>query len=171
MLKESLKKALSQQFNAELYSSYLYLSMSAYCDKLGYVGFANWLNVQAQEELAHAMNMYNYILERGATPELFDIKAPEADFGSHIDLFEKVLSHEQWVTENINNIATLSMQENDHAAYSFISWYVNEQVEEEANAEFILQKLKNIGDSNSLLYNLDVELSTRVFVNPFPAKA
>ena len=170
MLKENLSAALSKQFNFELYSAYIYLEMSAYCDRNGLTGFANWLNVQAQEELAHAMHMYEYILERGAYPVFEDVKKSPYDFENIIEVFEKTLAHEQIVTGRINDIASLALKENDHAAYIFIQWYVNEQVEEEANAEQILQQAKQIGTNTALLYALDKELAARVFVNPFPAK-
>ncbi|GAB1402247.1 hypothetical protein MASR1M68_11580 [Elusimicrobiota bacterium] len=126
--------------------------------------------MQAQEELAHAMHIYEYILERGSFPVLTDIKAPAFKYGNIIDVFEKTLSHEQIVTGRINEIATMALKENDHSAYMFMQWYVNEQVEEEANADVILQQVKQIGENTSMLYALDKELSTRVFVNPFPPK-
>ncbi|MDD5021967.1 MAG: ferritin [Endomicrobiaceae bacterium] len=170
MLKENLSNALNRQFNFELYSSYIYLHMSAYCDRNGLKGFANWLNVQAQEELAHAMHMYEYLLERGNLPVFADIKAPDFKYNNVIDVFEKTLSHEQIVTGRINEIATMALKENDHSSYMFIQWYVNEQVEEEANADIILQQVKQIGENTSMLYALDKELSTRVFINPFPSK-
>jgi len=167
MLKESLKKALSEQVNAEYYSAYLYLTMSAYVDGLGYKGFANWLFVQAQEEMAHGTHIYEYILERGEQPSFADIKMPEANYSGIKSVFEKVLSHEQHVTELINNIASLAMKENDHATYNFIMWYVDEQVEEEASATEVLDKINIMGENTGLLYNLDAEVLTRVFNNPF----
>jgi len=171
MLKQTLTDALSEQVNAEFYSAYLYLAMSAYCDRAGYKGFANWLNVQAQEEKAHATHMFDHILERNATPSFAAIPAPPADYESLTALFEKVLSHEQYVTERINRIASLALQEGDHATYGFIQWYVNEQVEEESGADLILQKLRHIGDNISMLYALDAELGARVFIDPFASAA
>ena len=171
MLKEKLSQALSDQVNAELYSAYLYLAMSAHSDRAGFKGFANWLDIQAQEEMAHAMHMFSHILERGATPSFQAVEAPPAEFDSLTSLFEKVLSHEQYVSQRIDKIATLAMQESDHATYGFIQWYVNEQVEEESSADEILQKLKYIGDNLSMLYTLDTELGTRVFIDPFAGTA
>ena len=170
-MKETLVTALNKQVNAELYSSYLYLAMSSYADRQGFKGVASWLYVQAQEEMAHAIHIYEFVLERGAKPEFGDIKAPEADFANMQVVFEKVLAHEQYVTALINEIATLAMKESDHATYSFIGWYVNEQVEEEASAELVLQKVKHIGANTAMLFALDAELGTRVFVNPFAAAA
>jgi len=168
MISENLVKALSDQVNAELYSSYLYLAMSAYTEDTGLKGAANWLYVQAREEMAHAIHMYQYILDRDAAPGLYAIEQPEVSFKDLKDIFEKVHAHEQKVTQRINSIATLAMKENDHACYQFIMWYVNEQVEEESNVTDILAKLELIGDSRPHLLNLDQEFSTRVFHNPFP---
>ena len=168
MLSEKLTTALSGQINAEYYSAYLYLSMSAAADGMGLKGAANWLFAQAQEEMAHGTHMYEYVLERGAAPAFAAIDKPPASFSSVNGIFEMVLSHEQTVTKNINAIATLAMQEPDHACYQFMMWYVNEQVEEEASATDILAKLQLIGDNKGLLLGLDKELATRVFVNPFP---
>jgi len=168
MLSEKLTKALNEQVNWELYSSYLYVSMSAYAESNGLKGAASWLFVQAKEELAHATHMYQQILERGAVPQLDAIAAPDLTYSSLKDVFEKIYAHEQKVSKRINDIATLAMEENDHALYQFIMWYVNEQVEEESNDTEILAKLDFIGDDKGLLISLDNELAARVYVNPFP---
>ena len=168
MLNEKLAKELSDQVNRELYSSYLYLSMSAYAEDIGLKGAANWLYVQAKEEMAHAIHMYSYILERNALPKLAAIDAPDASYSGIKDIFEKIYAHEQTVTKHINDIATLAMKENDHACYQFIMWYVNEQVEEESNNTDILAKLELIGDNKGHLMNLDNEFAARVYNNPFP---
>ena len=167
MIKESLSNALSKQVNFEFESAYLYLSMSSYCNRKGFMGFANWLSIQAQEEMAHAMHLYQYVLDRGATPLLTDIKASTSDYKDMVFVFSQVLAHEEKVSDEINKISTLAMQENDHSAYQFMQWYVNEQVEEVANAELILQKLQHIGDNSGLQFVLDNELASRVFVDPF----
>ena len=169
MLKTSLSKVLSEQVNAEYYSAYLYLAMSAYADRAGFKGISNWFFVQAKEEMAHGTNIYQHLLERGATPSFADIKVPQTEFKSIEELFSKTLTHEQHVTELINNIASIALRENDHATYNFILWYVNEQVEEEATADELLTKVRLIGDNTALLYNLDTELATRMFNNPFTA--
>ena len=168
MLNEKIAKELSEQVNRELYSSYLYLAMSAYAEDIGMKGTANWLYVQAKEEMAHAIHMYSYILERGAMPNLKAIAVSDTSYGGIKDVFEKIYAHEQKVTKYINEIATLAMKENDHACYQFIMWYVNEQVEEESNNTDILAKLELIGDNKGLLMNLDNEFAARVYNNPFP---
>lgn len=167
MISEKVSSALSDQVIAEFYSAYLYLAMSAQADRMGFKGFANWLYVQFREEMEHGLHMRGHILERGASPMHASIAAPDCEFCSLEAIFAKVLEHEIYVTERINSIATLAMQENDHATYNFIMWYVNEQVEEEATADDILQKLKHIKDNVSMTFALDAELGTRVFVNPF----
>ena len=169
MLKTSLSQVLSEQVNAEYYSAYLYLAMSAYADRAGFKGISNWFFVQAQEETAHGTHIYQHLLERGATPSFADIKVPQTDFKSIEEVFAKTLAHEQHVTELINNIASIALRENDHATYNFILWYVNEQVEEEATADELLTKVRLIGNNTALLYNLDAELAARVFNNPFTA--
>jgi ferritin len=167
MIKENIAQALSDQAGAEYYSAYLYFSMAAYADHAGFKGVANWLFIQAREELAHGTRIFQYLLERGASPAFGEIKAPPASYGSVKELFEKVLAHEQEVTGRINHIATLAAQEKDHAAYQFISWYVNEQVEEESNVNDILSKLRLFDGHPELLYNLDAALASRVFTEPF----
>jgi ferritin len=167
VIKESLVKALSDQVNAEYYSAYLYLAMSAYADRTGFKGIANWLFVQAQEEMAHGTHLYQHILERGGTPSFADIKTPQVSCGTIKEVFEKVLAHEHMVTERIHNIATLAQQEQDHATYAFIIWYVNEQVEEEASVEELVAKVSLIADDPGLLYNLDAALAARTFTDPF----
>ena len=168
MISEKLTKALNDQVNAEYYSAYLYLSMSACAEQMGLKGTAHWLFAQTQEEMAHGVNMYQYVLERGGKPSFDAIEAPTSDFSDLKQMFDKVLSHEQEVTKRINAIATLAMQEQDHACYQFIMWYVTEQVEEEASVSEIINKIQMIGDNKGLLLSLDNELGTRTFVNPFP---
>ena len=173
MISENLVKALSEQVNAEYYSSYLYQSMSAYAEDAGLTGAANWLWSQAREEMAHAIHMYQYILDRDALPTYAPVDAPPASssFTSLLNVFEAVLAHERIVTARLNNIATLAMKENDHACYQFIMWYVNEQVEEEANADDIINRLRLVGSNTGQLLTLDNELVSRTYVNPFPTDA
>jgi ferritin len=168
MIKESLVNALNDQLNAEYYSAYLYLAMSAHAGRLGYKGIANWLFVQAQEEMAHGTHIYQHLLERSAAPSFHDIKASQVSYGSLTEVFEKVLAHERHVTELISQIASLALNEKDHVTYNFIQWYVNEQVEEEADAEDLSVKFNRIGDNPGLLYTIDAQLGARRFTNPFP---
>ena len=168
MLSEKMREALSKQINAEYFSAYLYLAMSAAADQMGLKGIANWMFCQAQEEMAHGTRFYQYVLERGAAPSFAAIELPQTVFANAGEMFAMVLAHEQKVTASINQLATLAMQESDHAGYQFLLWFVNEQVEEEASAMEIVDKLKLIGDNTGHLLSLDNELGARVFVNPFP---
>lgn len=168
MLKKRLLDALSQQVNAEYYSAYLYLAMSAAADGMGLKGASSWLFAQAQEEMAHGTHIYQYILERGETPSFAAIDLPKTDYENIGEIFAEVLNHEQKVTGLCNAIATIAMEEADHAAYQFMMWFVNEQVEEEASVSEIINKLGFIGENTAMLLTLDNELGARVFTNPFP---
>ena len=166
MLNEKVESALCEQLNAEFYSSYLYLSMSANFTAMDLEGFANWMRVQAQEELMHAMKFYDYINERGGRVTLKEIVAPQKEWESPKAAFEHVYSHEQKVTGLINGLVDLAISEKDHATKSFLGWFVTEQVEEEGSANAVLKKLELIGDDPSGLLILDQELALRVFTPP-----
>ena len=170
MLKKSIETAINQQINAEFHSAYLYLSMSSYCQSVGMAGCANWMKIQFQEELAHATHFFDYVLERGGRVILAPIGEVDVDFKSILHVFEETLAHEIKVTGLINNLMDLSIKESDHATKSFLQWFVDEQVEEEANVEQILNNLKLINGEGQGLLMMDREMQTRVFVNPFPAK-
>lgn len=159
-------KALNEQVAKEMYSANLYLSMSSYFHSINLNGFANWMRVQTQEESAHAMMMFDYIVARGGTAVVAELKAPPAKWDSPLAVFEAALAHEQYVTESINNITDIAISEKDHAANIFLQWFVTEQVEEEANASEIVDRLKLIGESKDGLFYLDNELKSRVFVPP-----
>jgi ferritin len=163
MIKEKIQDALNEQLNAELYSSYLYLSMSAYFESVALKGFANWMQVQAREELTHAMKFYDFIQESEGRIILTAIDAPQIQWDSPLAAFEHVYQHEQKVTGLINNLVNLAVTEADHASNNFLQWFVTEQVEEEASADEIVQKIKLSGDDRSALSFLDQELGKRVF--------
>jgi ferritin len=169
VLKKNVSKALNDQWNAEYYSAYLYLAMSAYAEKAGFKGAAHWLFVQGREEMAHGTHIFRYLQDRGEDIVFSDIKAVTASYKDMKEVFAGVVAHEKHVTDLIDGVADIAMSEKDHATYNFILWYVNEQVEEVANAEEILKKLNLIGNDTGLLYNLDAVLAQRLFVNPFPA--
>ena len=169
MIGKKLEKAINEQINAELYSSYLYLSMSAYYLTLNLPGFANWMRVQAQEELMHAMKFYDYVNSRGGAVGLKPIDGPPITWDSPTEPFADAYKHEQKVTSLINNLVNLAFDERDHATRMMLDWFVNEQVEEEANADAILRQLKLIGGEGNGLFMIDRELATRVFVPPAPA--
>jgi ferritin len=166
MINEKIMAALNQQLNAELYSSYLYLSMSAYFETKNLKGFANWMRVQAQEELMHAMKFYGYINGRGGRVTLTKIEGPPTQWDSPRAVFEHVYQHEQKVTGLINNLVDVALSESDHATNNFLQWFVAEQVEEESSADGIVQKLKLIGDAGEGLFMIDQELGQRIFTPP-----
>ncbi len=166
MLSKKIEDALNNQINAELYSSYLYLAMSAHCSEQNLEGFAHWMAMQAQEEMAHAMKFYGFINERGGRNILKAIEAPPVSWDSPLAVFEAVLEHEQKVTGLINNLVDLAITEKDHATNIFLQWFVTEQVEEEASVNSVLQKLRLMGDNTSSLFMIDQELSARVSVCP-----
>jgi ferritin len=171
MIKKNIEVALNQQINAEFHSAYLYLSMSSYLQSIGMAGCANWMKVQYQEELAHATHFFEYVLERGGRVKLSPIGKVEVDFKNVLHVFEETLSHEVTVSGLINNLMDIAIKESDHATKSFLQWFVDEQVEEESNVEQILQNLRLINGEGQGLLMMDREMQTRVFVNPFPAKA
>jgi ferritin len=169
MLSQTMEKAFNDQVKWELYSSYLYLSMSSYCNNLGLAGFANWMRMQAQEELFHAMKFYDYIMERGGRAIMQPIDAPPSEWGGPLDVFEKVLEHEKHVTGLIHTLADLALDERDHAGSIFLQWFISEQVEEEATVADLVHKLRLIGGEGQGLLMLDKELSARVFTPPAQA--
>jgi ferritin len=165
MLKEKMLDALNEQINAEQYSALLYLSMSAYLNEKGLPGFANWMYIQYQEELSHANKFYNYIVERSGRVEIKAIKQMATTWEGVIDIFEATLEHEQLVTGLINNLMEIAIQEKDHASQSFLRWFVDEQVEEEANVQEILDTLKLINGQGNGIFMLDREMRQRTFVD------
>jgi ferritin len=166
MMKKKVEKALNDQLNAELYSSYLYLSMSSWFSSQNLDGFANWMRVQAREELVHAMKFYDYLIQRDGRVLLTAVEAPPTTWDSPEAVFEHTYNHEQKVTGLINGLVDLSLSEKDHATHMVLQWFVDEQVEEESSASEILGKVKMLGDSKSGIYMLDKELSQRVFTPP-----
>ena len=163
MLKPKIEKTINKQINAELWSAYLYLSMSAYFESISLGGFANWMRIQAQEEVSHAMRFYNYVVERGGRVKLMPIDAVKTDWKSPLDAFEETYTHEQKVTGLINELVNMSAAEKDHATVNMLQWFIDEQVEEESSADEIVQKLKLIGKDGSGLFMIDRELGQRVF--------
>ena len=162
---KKVEDAINSQINAELYSAYLYLGMSARCTEMNLRGIAHWLYVQAQEEMTHAMKFYRFILDRSGHSKLPAIEGVRDDWKAPLEMFEAAYEHEKKVTGMINNIVDIALAERDHATASMLNWFVDEQVEEEANSSEIAEKLKLIGGSNDGLLQLDKELALRVFVD------
>ncbi|HHN65080.1 MAG TPA: ferritin [Nitrospirae bacterium] len=166
MINKEMEKAINDQINAELYSAYLYLSMSAYFESISLKGFANWMRVQAMEEQTHVKRFYDYLLDRGGRVILSEIKAPPVEWDSPLAAFEHLLEHEQHVTSLINNLVDLAIRLKDHATNSFLKWFVDEQVEEEASADEIIQSLRLNENNPGGLFLIDKDLAQRTFVPP-----
>jgi ferritin len=166
MINERIRKEFNEQINAELYSSYLYLSISAYFQSMNLPGFANWMRCQSQEELVHVMKFYTFIHDRGGKVILSTIESPPTEWESPLAAFEETYRHEQKVTGLINNLVDVALQEKDHAANAFLQWFVTEQVEEESSTDGVVQQLKIAGDQGSGIFLIDRELAARIFVMP-----
>jgi ferritin len=163
-----MQEALNNQINAELYSSYLYLSMASYYSSIDLAGFAHWMECQAKEELFHAMKMYDYVIERGGRAVLKPIEGPATDWDGPSAPFDQALQHEIKVTGLINDLVNLAIEEKDHATNNFLQWYVKEQVEEEASATEVVQKMKLMGGEGNGLFMLNQELAARMPIFNFP---
>lgn len=161
MLTSRMEEALNRQIVEEMYSAYLYLSMSAYFASLNLMGFSHWLYVQYHEELEHAKKFFKFIIERGGRVKLAAIKEPDFEWKSPKDAFEAVVKHEKYITSRIYELVDIAEQEKDRATFAMLQWFVNEQVEEEAHSEEILAKLEMIGDHKQGLLMLDRELAQR----------
>jgi ferritin len=166
MISEKITTALNEQINKEMYSAYLYMSMSAHCTNVGLDGFANWFMIQYQEEMTHAMKLYDYINNQGEKVVLGAIEKPPSDYGTTLEMFEATLAHEQFITKSINDLVYLAMEERDYATQIFLQWYVTEQIEEEGNDNEIIAKLKLVGNDGNGLFTIDRELAARMFVPP-----
>ena len=170
MLNKKLEEALNAQINAEFWSAYLYLSMSADMSDKGMSGIANWFAIQFKEEQDHAIKIFNYVISRGGVVKLQPIDKVETKWKNALDAFEDTLEHEQKVTSMINDLYALATEEKDYATQSMLKWFIDEQVEEEESAKDIIDKLKLIGDNGYGLYQLDKELAARVYTAPAPAE-
>jgi ferritin len=170
MLGKNIEKAFNEQINWELFSGYLYLSMSAYFQSINLTGAAGWMRVQALEEGTHAMKFFDFINERSGRVEILAIKAPQKEWESPLAAFEDAYEHECLVSGRINDLVNLALKEKDHASNNFLQWFVSEQVEEEASVDAVVQKLKLIGSDGGGLFLIDQELAQRVFTPPAAAK-
>ena len=166
MIPKKVEEAINKQINHELFSEYFYLSMAAYFESEGLSGFANFFRVQGEEERFHAMKFFDYLNERGGRVVLEAIKKPMTDFNSSVEVFDMAYKHEQLVTSLINDLMDISIKEKDFATMSLLNWFIDEQVEEEASMEKILNQLKMIDGKGNGLLMLDKELGARTFTPP-----
>ncbi|MFH0909371.1 MAG: ferritin [bacterium] len=161
MISNAMQQAINDQINKEIYSAYVYLSFAAQSAGAGLKGLSNWFRRQYEEELGHGMRLFQYMLDRNAEVRLKAIQEPPRDFPAPLAVFERVLKHEQDVTRSINRLMDLAVKEKDHASHNVLEWFVSEQVEEEANVQEIIDRLRLIGKDGSGLIMLDMELGKR----------
>ena len=171
MITKKMEKALNAQINREFYSAYLYLAMSAYCNKINMPGCEHWFRMQYAEEVIHMTKMFDYIMQHGGEAHLMKIDEPPADFGSVLSAFEASLKHEQFITGSINGLLDVAVEEKDHATRVFLQWFITEQVEEESNVKEIVDRLKMIGDNGAAMIMIDEKLSQRAAPAPAAANA
>ncbi len=170
MLSENIESALNDQVTKEFYSSYFYLQMAAWLENQNLRGFARWMKVQAQEEAAHTLILFNYVNERGSMVRLGQLQSPPAEFGSVLEVFERVFKHEQGVSASIADLMHLATGEKDYATRNCLDWFISEQVEEESQVSEIIGKLKIVGSDGYGLLMLDKDMATRTFVTPAPLR-
>lgn len=161
MITKRMEKALNGQINKEFYSAYLYLAMSAYCNKLGMPGAEHWFRMQYEEEVIHMTKMFDYVMQHGGEAHLMQVDEPPREFGTILETFAASLEHERFVTKSINELLDVAVEEKDHATQVFLQWYISEQVEEEANVGDIVDRLKLAGNSGGALMMLDDKFGQR----------
>ena len=166
MMSKKLQDAMNEQMKNEFYSGYLYQAMAGYFEAEDLPGFANWMRIQALEELTHGEKFFNFLCEVGARTNLLPIDGPKNDYKSPLEVLEYSLEHEKFVTASIGKLMTIAKEEGDHAKEIFLQWFVTEQVEEEASFGLLVKKLERIGDDGNGLLRLDEELAGRSFVPP-----
>jgi ferritin len=161
MISQTVQDAINDQINHEFYAAYLYLSMSGHSETCNLPGFASWMRAQAQEEVAHAVKLFDFINDRGGKVILKPVDGPPTDFKSPLDVFENALKHEQKVTGMINKLYETAAAANDFASQVALQWFITEQVEEEKSADLIVEQLKMIGGDRPALLILDREMGAR----------
>ncbi len=170
-ISDKMQDALNGQVTAEMYSTNLYLAMSAYFESLDLAGFAHWMRVQAKEEDLHVQKLFDYITERGGRVVIGAVKAPPVEWGSPLEAFESTLEHEQEVSAKVFKLVEVAQQEGDRFTESFLRWFVDEQVEEEASVDRVVKSVR-LGDGQPVaMLMLDRELATRPAAPAVPAPA
>lgn len=161
MISKKIESVINDQINKEFYSAHLYLQMGAWFDAQNWKGLAGWMKVQADEEFAHARKLYDYLITRGGTVVLAKVEAPPDSFKSVTDVFEKGLTHEKLVTKRIHILYELAEKDKDYATSSMLKWFIDEQVEEEANFEWVVESCHKIGEQARGIFALDHQLGKR----------
>ena len=168
MINLKVQSAINEQIKKEEYSSRLYMAMGIWCETNGYPGAAKFLFQHAEEERMHMLKFVHYVNDRGGKAQLLDIEQPTADFDSLLDIFEKVMEHEKYITESINNLYEVTITEKDYTTMNFLQWYITEQLEEENLFNTILDKIKLVGADKAGMFHVDKELEGMA-VAPAPA--
>ncbi len=166
MINEQLSEALNEQMNFEFYSAHVYLALAGYCSGESLDGFANFFIVQAEEERFHAMKIYKYLNDRGIRVKLAGMDTPNNEFNSILEVFEDAFEHEKMVTGRIYHLSDLALNDREHATMQFLKWFIDEQVEEEAMFDTIINKLKRIDKDSNAFFMLDAEFAARSFTPP-----
>lgn len=161
MISDELRKAINEQIKVELFSAYMYFAMSAYCADENLSGFSSWMRLQAQEELGHALRFYDFLLERGGRIELQAIEQPPSEFGTPLEVMEKSLEHERFVTARVDSLYDLAVEEGDRSAQVMLQWFITEQVEEESSIGDIVERMKRFGADGPALLMIDTQLGAR----------
>jgi len=169
MISKKMAESLNNHLNVELFSSLLYLSMSSCANEMGLKGAANWFMVQYREEMVHVMKFFTYLVDQGVNIELTAGNAVPNTYKSLLEMMQKTLTHEQSITQRINELSEQAVLDKDHATQIFLHWFVTEQVEEENNDRDLIAKLKLVGDNGHGILMIDAEMAQRVFVQPVGA--
>ena len=156
MLKKKIEDICNRQIEREGYSSNLYLAMAAWAENNGFSGVAGWLYSQADEERLHLLKFIKYVNERGGKAVIPALKKPDAEYKSVEDVFKEVLKHEEFVTDSINEIVSLTLDEKDFNTHNFLQWFVMEQVEEETSVKAIIDKVRLVGKNNMYEFDRDI---------------
>jgi ferritin len=165
MLSKKIEEALNKQVTVEAESSQVYLAMASWAENLGFEGVSQFMYAHSDEEREHMLKLIKFINERGGHAKVSQLSAPPTEFGSFKDMFQTLFDHEVMVSKSINDLVDISLQEKDYATHNFLQWYVSEQIEEEALARNILDKINLIGDDKSGFYLFDNDIK-QLIVNP-----
>lgn len=166
MINPTLSDALNEQMNFEFYSAHVYIALAGYCSGESLDGFANFFIVQAEEERFHAMKIYKYLNDRGIRVKLSGMDTPINEYNSILDVYEHAFEHEKVVTKRIYDLSDLALNDREHATMQFLKWFIDEQVEEEAMFDTIINKLKRIDQDSNAFFMLDAEFAQRTFTPP-----
>ncbi len=169
MINTNVQSAINDQIKKEEYSSRLYLAMAIWCEIKGYPGAAKFLYDHADEERMHMLKLVHYVNDRGGKAQLVEIEQPTSEFESLLDVFEKVMDHEKFITESINQLYEIALSEKDYTTSNFLQWYITEQLEEENLFNTILDKIKLVGNDKAGMFHIDKELDGMV-VAPAPTE-